>query len=54
MWIKNYRNCDESIENLILQPFEVETQAKLKLEISEERKNSNFIEFLKHQDELHI
>jgi len=42
----------ESIENLILQPFEVETQTKLKLEISEERKNSNFIEFLKHQDEF--
>ena len=38
MWIKNYRNCDESIENLILQPFEVETQTKLKFKTLKKEK----------------
>jgi len=42
----------ESIENPILQLFEV-IQTILSFKFKE-RKNSNFIKFLKHQDELHL
>jgi len=45
---------EESTQSPISLPFEVDTQKKIELWNVEERKHSNFIEFLKHQDELHV
>ena len=54
---KNYKNSilvDKSTENPISQPFEVETKKQFGIWNFEQRNNSNFIEYLGLQDELHL